>query len=180
MSARPFDPYVDHDIHLRRVHAALDERLRGLSDPQISMSELVEKTRWLARAFLWHHHAESTILFPRLRVEGRMRSVDVAFLDACDRDHRTLEKYFSLLLDAAKSPHVARSQILSLAADLAPLLARHVAEEEAGLAVERLRSMIGPDGLLAIGSEPGRVPRSALNASLTAVSLQHWSSPETL
>lgn len=153
MSAVQSDPYVDHDIHLRRIHAALDERLRALSAPEISVSELVAKTRWLARALLWHHHAESSILFARLRAEGRMRSSDVAFLDACDRDHRALEQYFSRLLGAADAPHVQRSQILSPAADLVPLLARHFEEEEAGLAPARLRSMIASEGLLAITRE---------------------------
>jgi Hemerythrin HHE cation binding domain len=162
--SREVDPYAEHDVHLRRIHAALGERLRSLLDARLPAQELIERTRWIAEALLWHHHAESTILFPRLRLEGRTRSVDVSFLDACDRDHHVLEGMCRRLLVAAEAPHARPSEIISLATDIGPLLAKHVAEEEAGLAPARLRSMIGADGLRAIAREAETERANAIRA----------------
>jgi hypothetical protein len=88
---------------------------------------------------LAHHTIESEALFPVLRREGRLRSADVAFLDPLDRAHHELHGLCTRMLDAG--PGSAGS----LARATLELLLDHVAEEEVGLAPDRMRLLITPD-----------------------------------
>ncbi len=94
---------------------------------------------WLA-----HHMMESEILFSALRRAGRLRSVDCAFLDPLDRAHHELHAMADRLLAAGPS------SAGSLAKAILEMLLDHVAEEEAGLAPERMRLLVTLDDMAQI------------------------------
>ena len=149
------DPYEAHYAGLVHVHALLHEALSQLAraDAATDAALLVQRAHGAAGFVLAHHHAEDTILFPGLRRLGRGRSTDLAFLDARDREHVAIHALADRLLDHARRPHPVAGELITLGGELADALARHVAEEEAGLAPARLREMIAPDGLARIGAE---------------------------
>ena len=157
------DPYVAQHEGLVQVHLALGGALRTVASTpaETSLADLVPQALAAGNFLLGHHHAESAVLFPGLRRLGRLRSADVAFLDACDREHRALHDLCERLLGAAGAPHPAAPAIISLAGEVATLLSAHVAEEEAGLAPERLRAMIDLAGLEEIGRELEEIRRQA-------------------
>ncbi|WP_394841931.1 hemerythrin domain-containing protein [Pendulispora brunnea] len=155
------DPYVAHDIHLRRVHQALLARIRELGESgappgSAAPTDLPDRVIFACKALLFHHHAESTGLFPRLRRAGRLRSADIAFLDACDRDHVTIHVVTQRLLAEGEAPHPRPSEIATLAREIAAHFDPHAADEEAGLAPERLRAMIPAEELEAMAREASR------------------------
>lgn len=150
----PADPYVAHHEGLIRVHRALLASFGSLAT-----SEVPELDRWIPQLlqtceFLAaHHRAESSVLFPGLRRAGRLRSSDAAFLARADGEHERLERLRERLVNAARSAHPRASALQPWNAELCELLTRHTAREEAGLAPERLRAMISPEALHAIGRE---------------------------
>jgi hypothetical protein len=134
------DIYTENFDGLVTIHRAIEGALAGVVD--------VPTARGAGGFLLAHHDAESHVLFPGLRRYGRLRSTDVAFLDACDRAHRELHTLCEHLL-AATDP----GAIALLAGDTLALLRAHVAEEEVGLAPARTREMVTPDEFAAIGRE---------------------------
>jgi hypothetical protein len=84
-----------------------------------------------------HHDGEEHFLFPALRAAGRMRSTDVAFLNARAHEHLAIVRLSEALL----------SEGMRHAAELRALLAVHFADEERGFSAERLREMIAGDEL---------------------------------
>jgi len=149
------DPYIAGfaglvDIH-RRIAAAFDEAIAAPTDLALARR---------AGSFLVAHHTlESEVLFPILRREGRLRSADVSFLDPFARAHHELHALCTRLLDAG--PGSAGS----LARAIRELLIDHVAEEEVGLAAERMRQLISVEGLDEVQREGDRL-RERLQASL--------------
>jgi SpoVK/Ycf46/Vps4 family AAA+-type ATPase len=130
------DPYVAAfegllDTH-RKIREALEAAIAAPTD--------LARMRGAGNFLLAHHTIESEALFPVLRREGRLRSADVAFLDPLDRAHHELHGLCTRMLDAG--PGSAGS----LARATLELLIDHVAEEEAGLAPDRLRLLITPAG----------------------------------
>src|SRR5450755_3946141 len=80
-SCHRMEPYADHDKALREHHALLRARARALLVPT---ADLLARAAFLSRALLFHHHVESTVLFPYLRRSG----ADVSFLDPLEAEHR--------------------------------------------------------------------------------------------
>ncbi|WP_394827939.1 hemerythrin domain-containing protein [Pendulispora albinea] len=145
------DPYVAHETQLRQVHAYLLGLFAEL--PRAPAEELAAKTAFACRAMLWHHQAESTGLFPFLRRAGRLRSTDVSFLDACDREHDALHALCQRLLAKGEAPHLDPKGVFALASELGAQFELHAREEEMGLAPPRLRTMVTYEELVAFGRE---------------------------
>jgi len=138
------------DIH-KKLAAAFDDAIAAPTD--------LAKARWAGNFLLAHHTAESEVLFPILRREGRLRSADVSFLDPFDRAHHELHGLCERLLDAGPA------SVGSLARAIKEVLLDHVAEEEAGLTAERMRGLISLAGLDEVQREGDRL-RERLQASL--------------
>ncbi|MCP3141375.1 hemerythrin domain-containing protein [Pyxidicoccus xibeiensis] len=156
----PHDPYADHHAGLLHVHRellALFDTLRATWE-HMPLKPTVELALGAGNALLGHHHRESEGLFPGLRRYGRLRSADVAFLDARDTEHRALHGLCVRLLDSARAPHPKVSELVLLGGQLADAMRPHFADEEAGLAPERLRLMIAPDALVELGRTLGGPP----------------------
>jgi hemerythrin-like domain-containing protein len=154
------DPFIEAHDGLVTIHHALIGSLHAVS--AATQIEVIVPQALSAGGFLLgHHQAEDTILFPGLRRLGRLRSTDVAFLETCDRAHHELHALCDRLLGAAKASHPDAKEIARLARETQQALSAHVAEEEAGLAPERLREMISAEGLLEIRrqSEAARAAR---------------------
>lgn len=147
------DPYILQHDGLVQVHRALAAALAEAADRTAPVDALVPRALAAGRFVLGHHHAESAVLFPGLRRASRLATDDVAFLDACDRDHRAIHRLAERLLAAAGAPQPGGIEVATLAGALADLLAPHVAEEEAGLAPERLRRLVTPAELASIAAE---------------------------
>lgn len=113
----------------------------------------VERAGPAARFLLAHHDGESLVLFPYLRKRTRLASTDVAFLDACERDHVVVKALCERLLTAAEAPHPSAGEIATLARAILDDLVPHVRAEEEGLAPERLRLVLTPSELQELGRE---------------------------
>lgn len=153
--AEPIDLHVAHHEGLIHVHRALAAALHEIGEaaPDAAADAIAPRALAASRFLLGHHHAESAILFPGLRRLGRLRSADAAFLDSCERDHRRLHALCERLLASAGAPHPASREIALLGREIEAAFLVHAAEEEEGLAPERLRAMIGREGLEEIGRE---------------------------
>jgi hypothetical protein len=138
------------DIH-RRIATAFDAAIAQPTDLALM--------RGAGSFLLAHHSLESEVLFPILRREGRLRSADVSFLDPFDRAHHELHSLCVRLLDAG--PGSAGS----LARAIKEVLLDHVAEEEVGLAPDRMRCLIGAHVFDEVQRESDRL-REKLQASL--------------
>ena len=129
------DPYVAAFEGLLDIHG----KIRAAFEAAIATPTDLALVRGAGTFLLAHHTAESEVLFPILRREGRLRSADVAFLDPLDRAHHELHGLCTRMRDAGAG------SAGSLARATLELLIDHVAEEEVGLAPERMRLLITPD-----------------------------------
>lgn len=146
------DPFtLQHEglVHVHKLLAAAFSTVIAAPD----LPQLVPAARTAGGFLAGHHAMESDILFPGLRTRGRLRSTDIHFLDARDREHHELHRLTERLLAAANAPHPTKIAIVSLAQDIAARLAVHTKEEEDGLAPDRLREMITLDGLVEVSRE---------------------------
>ena len=146
------DPFtLQHEglVHVHRLLAGAFSTVIAAPD----LAQLVPAARTAGGFLAGHHAMESDVLFPGLRRHGKLRSTDVAFLDAFDREHHELHLLCDRLLAAANAPHPTVIAIVSLARDIATRLAVHTKEEEDRLTPERLREMITVDGFLEVGRE---------------------------
>lgn len=137
------DPYIAAHDGLLDVH----RQIRGAFEAAIAAPADLALVRGAGSFLLAHHTLESEVLFPIVRREGRLRSADVAFLDPLDRAHHELHGLCTRMLDAGAA------SAGSLARAILELLLDHVAEEEAGLAPDRMRLVISPDGLAEVQRE---------------------------
>jgi hypothetical protein len=128
------DPYVAGFEGLLDLH----RKIRGAFEAAIAAPTDLALVRGAGSFLLAHHTLESEVLFPILRREGRRRSADVAFLDPLDRAHHELHALCTRMLDAGAG------SAGSLARAVLELLIDHVAEEEIGLAPDRMRQLIAP------------------------------------
>jgi hypothetical protein len=145
------DPYIASHSAFVQIHHALEGSLHTVisAAPAVAVSQALAAGQFL----LGHHAAESSVLFPGLRRHGRLRSSDVAFLDACDRQHEELHALCARLLEDAGAPHPHVGEVRTVARATLALFSAHIVEEEAGLMPERLRTMISVAGLEEIGRE---------------------------
>lgn len=144
------DPYEEYQQGLIQVHRALSEGLQALVT-----APLRERAHGIGGFLLGHHHVESSILFPGLRRHGHLRSTDVAFLDAREKEHRDLHSLAERLPTQTDEKEIAK-----IASEILLQLTPHVAEEERGLAPENLRLMISEAGLREIGREVEEMRRA--------------------
>jgi hypothetical protein len=149
------DPYVTAFEGLLDIHG----KIRTALEAAIATPTDLALVRGAGSFLLAHHTIESEALFPVLRREGRLRSADVAFLDPLDRAHHELHGLCTRMLDAG--PGSAGS----LARATLELLIDHVAEEEAGLAPDRMRLLMSPAGFDEV-QRVGEALRERLQASL--------------
>lgn len=158
------DPFALHHDGLVQVHRALADAFSTVITAP-DLPTVIPAARRAGGFLGGHHMFESEGLFPGLRKRGRLRSTDVGFLDACDREHHELHLLNERMLAAANAPHPAMIAIVSLARDIAAHLAVHTKEEEAGLAPERIREMITVEEFLEIGRELEAIRLRATSAA---------------
>lgn len=146
------DPFLAHHEGLLRVHGALAGAVGALVR-SVTGERLVPHARDIARFLLGHHAAEDEVLFPGLRRSSRLRTTDVAFLDACDAQHRRLHALCDRLRAEASAAYPREAEVRAIATELEAALEPHLRDEEAGLAPGRLREMIDRAALEALGRE---------------------------
>jgi hypothetical protein len=141
------DPYIAGYEGLIQIHRAIE----GAFDAAIAAPTDLALMRRAGSFLIAHHTLESEVLFPILRREGRLRSIDVAFLDPFDRAHHELHELCERLLGAGAS------SAGSIARTIREILLEHVAEEEAGLVPERMRELVSTSGLEEVQREGDRM-----------------------
>lgn len=77
----------------------------------------------------------------------------VSFLAGLDREHQALHEICERLVAESGSPHPRGGELLVLTKEIATAFGLHIRGEEKGLAPERLRTMITPEGLDELGRE---------------------------
>lgn len=129
-----------HDELRGRVAAVLDAGARD--DDRLLLLLLAEYVDRLLR----HHRAEDAFIFPAFRAAGRLRSSDVAFLDARDAEHRDVHRLCIELQGVSGGrrilPVPTRRGVLRLANELESLTRPHFAVEEALLSTDHLASLL--------------------------------------
>jgi hypothetical protein len=146
------DLYVEQHAGLVTVHRALLQQLAVIAaGSNTPLDVLLPQARTAAGFLLGHHEMESRALFPGLREHGRLRSTDLAFLDHRDREHQEIHKLCDALLTTANALHPHSATLARDARELLDIFEPHTREEEEGLAPDRLRTMIDPAGLAALG-----------------------------
>lgn len=148
------DPFALQHAGLVEVHHALEGSLHAIAAAaNAPLDQLVMQASAAGGFMQGHHGMEEHALFPGLRRHGKLRSTDVAFLDGCERGHRAIFVLCDRLLEETKSPHPRATEIVLVARELHGAFVKHIAEEEVGLAPERLRTLVDEAGLAAIGRE---------------------------
>ncbi len=134
------------DAYMQGFEGLVDihRKIAGAFEAAIARPAELPLAQGAASFLLAHHAMESEILFPALRRAGRRRSVDCAFIDPLDRAHHELHAMAERLLRAGTS------SAGSLAKAILEMLLDHVAEEEAGLAPERMRMLVSLDDMAQI------------------------------
>jgi hypothetical protein len=109
-----------------------------------------------------HHHAEDAFFFPAFRAAGRLRSSDVAFLDARDSEHRDVHRLCLELRDistahrrAAVDDRTWLRAVARLAGELSAISRPHFAIEESTLTGQHVATMIAPSELVAVYRDMG-------------------------
>jgi hypothetical protein len=134
------DAYTEGFQGLVEIH----RKIAGAFEAAIARPAEVPLAQGAASFLLAHHTMESEILFPALRRAGRRRSVDCAFIDPLDRAHHELHGMAERLLQAGPS------SAGSLAKATLEMLLDHVAEEEVGLAPDRMKLLVTLDDMAQI------------------------------
>lgn len=148
------DLYIAQYEGLVMVHRALADAFTPLvAGAAAPLDTLIPAARAAAGFLLGHHHMESTILFPHLRRHGRLRSTEVSFLDARDREHHDIHALCEALVATCDALHPHSATIAKQSGDLMALLGPHTREEEQGLEPERLRLLIDDRGLAELQAE---------------------------
>lgn len=155
------DPYAALSAGIAGIHHALLGSLEAVvAAADAGRLEVAVAQALAAGGFLLgHHSAEDTVLFPLLRRGSRLRSADVSVLDACDAAHREIHQLCDRLIANANAAHPSAAEIGAVARSTRSVLSAHVVEEEAGLAAERLRSMIDSSGLQELERELAKLRR---------------------
>jgi hypothetical protein len=162
------DLYTAQHEGLVTIHRAIfDAFAPVIAGTTSSLETLIPQARDAAGFLLGHHEMESTTLFPGLRKHGRLRSTDVAFLDARDRDHEALHHLCEALIATTSALHPHAATLAAQARDLVAILEPHTREEELGLAPARLREMIDERGLIELGRDL-EAKRAAVLARIAA------------
>jgi hypothetical protein len=149
---------IHYQFHrgLVAVHDELRSGARGIADmvrsgrapDPANTKRLVSK---FCQRLLDHHRSEDAFLFPGFRKAGRLRSSDIAFLDARDTEHVTIHRLCLAIRDAgtrgdlASTP--ARGTLAALVAELTAASTPHFAIEEQTLVPEHLAEIITGDQL---------------------------------
>ncbi len=146
------DPRAPHAP--QSAHSILAERLRTVHDAlRAELDALVERGGHVTPfvdLLLGHHDKEERALFPLLRAHGRLRSTDVAFLDARAREHVEVHRACDALIAEPR-------RVSQVAAELRAILVPHLEAEEAVLTPEHLARMIDAEALAAaMGGPPIR------------------------
>jgi hypothetical protein len=148
---------------LVQVHSELRE---GASSIEAAVAQDDDLTGRLVAGFcvtlLNHHKAEDVFLFPAFRAAGRLRTSDVGFLAARDREHVDIHRLCLELRDAGKRHQGGgdgaaawRASVTRLIRDLAAASLPHFAEEEAVLTPAHVATMISGGELVAVYRDMG-------------------------
>lgn len=167
---RPLDaaarPSVFENFHrsLLHVHGELRTTLSGIlisvaSDGSPDTNRLVGR---FCQELLNHHHAEDAFFFPSFRAAGRLRSSDVAFLDARDAEHRDVHRLCLELRDVSirhargsVDDRAWRTTIARAATELSAISDPHFSVEESTLTASHVATVITGAELAAVYRDMG-------------------------
>ena len=109
-----------------------------------------------------HHKSEDTFFFPAFRAAGRLRSSDVAFLEARDAEHVEIHRLCLELRTTGErhqrgvlATRTWRTSVVELVRDLVAASLPHFTEEESSLTPEHVATMISSDDLVHVFRDMG-------------------------
>jgi hypothetical protein len=160
---------VFHGFHrsLLHVHTSLKLGLTAIQESVAILAHHERITDQRIAAFteelLNHHKSEDSFFFPAFRSAGRLRSSDIAFLDARDREHHDVHRLclelrqVALLHQRESTPtRTWRATVERAARELAELSRPHFAIEEATLTPTHLETLITQRELVAVYRDMGQ------------------------
>jgi iron-sulfur cluster repair protein YtfE (RIC family) len=166
-AARTPPVYEKFAVALGQRHGELRAHLDRVTQSATVEANDAAKTDADIEAFctelLDHHKSEDSFFFPAFRNAGRMRSADVAFLDARDAEHRDVHRLCLELRDvssahrrSALATRAWRTEVRRLAAELAILAAPHFRIEESTLTAEHVALLLTPAELIDVYRDMGQ------------------------
>lgn len=138
----------------RELRACLDRIIRRSSGEQAApFLEMAEFVQLFAVFLLGHHQGEDEFIFAALRRHGRLRSSDVAFLEARGQEHQDVHRLCDALLRScgaapADGGRGRMAELARISTDLRSMLGPHLGAEEAGLTAEHLAEMVPEEVLV--------------------------------
>jgi hypothetical protein len=155
MAAERGRPDIFENFHrsLLQVHGELREGVRHILDAVTNTANDAKVTDQLIASFsenlLNHHKAEDAFFFPAFRAAGRLRSSDVAFLDARDAEHHDVHR-LCLELRAVGASHqrgavaarVWRETVRRVCTELRTISSPHFSIEESTLTPAHVATLI--------------------------------------
>jgi hypothetical protein len=159
---------VHHTFHRSLIfaHARLRDAAEGLATAIVDSAQdratdgrILELVEELEN----HHKSEAAFFFPAFRKAGRLKSSDVAFLDARDTEHIAIVELCGALRDAAVrhargglATSAWRPLVAATAAELLSAARPHFEVEERVLTGEHLVTLISARELQAVYRDMGR------------------------
>jgi hemerythrin-like domain-containing protein len=162
-------PTIFEKFHrsLVQVHGELRDGVRGILDAVVNTANdsnvTDERIAALCLNLLNHHKAEDAFFFPAFRAAGRLRSSDVAFLDARDAEHHEVHRLCLELREVgqahqrgAVAPRVWRATVRRVCTELAAISAPHFDIEESTLTPTHVATLITIGELVAVYRDMGQ------------------------
>jgi hypothetical protein len=88
--------FKNFHIGLVQVHDELRQGVNSILDGLVNIANNANSVDILITSFsetlLNHHKSEDSFFFPAFRISGRLRSSDIAFLDARDLEHQDIHR----------------------------------------------------------------------------------------
>jgi hypothetical protein len=142
---------VFHELH-RRFVVAHDELRDRMTELLVAANgdRLSRRVDEYTDRLLRHHRAEDEFVFPAFRAAGRLRSSDVAFLDARDAEHRDVHRLCVELRSIGFVAIGGDQKLLRLGRELEAMTRPHYELEESVLTVAHLKTLMTEREVLAL------------------------------
>nr|ASA49550.1 hypothetical protein [Actinoallomurus sp.] len=157
----PRTPHENFYAGLVQVHGELRQAsaqiLAGASAERGNHTSVNRRIRAFVEELENHHRSEDVFFFPAFRAAGRLRSTDIAFLDARDDEHVVivrLAEELQALTERTRSNWAA--SVRSLITELGQVADAHFAAEEQVLTPRHLAEMITQGQLVDVYREMGQ------------------------
>lgn len=162
----PFTPFENFHAALLQVHGELREQASdihsGVTGVRVGRTSVDRVIIGFCEELENHHRSEDVFFFPAFRAAGRLRSTDMAFLDARDNEHLALVRLIGELRQVTKRNLAGslnttrwRGSVRQLITEITDIANPHFAAEESVLTAGHVAEMITARELVDVYKDMG-------------------------